>query len=170
MQPNQTVPIVKSRVRGRGHSDGSVVDIEQDGIERRGARSDSLGHITFLDADTRVLQGVFRDRAERPAVPLQDRRNQLGDDDKCFRRQNIERRPQGEPHSEPPDEDARPGQGARPATPQYTEGVLRAVRPARHQGLMAGRDDILAGVGSEGQLGSIGGPGPPEDNPGFHGI
>jgi hypothetical protein len=25
-------------------------------------------------------------------------------------------------------------------------------------------------VGSEGQLGSIGGPGPPEDNPGFHGI
>ena len=54
--------------------------------------------------------------------------------------------------------------------PSTAEGILRAVRPARHQALMAGRDEILAGVASERQLGAVGGPGSSEDNPGFHGI
>ena len=132
---------------------------------------DRDGHITFLDANPWVRRGWFASRAERSAIPLHDRGDQLGDHDKCVGRKNIESRPKREAHSETSDEDAGPGKGARAAAPQHGQRILRAVRPARHQALMAmAIMTILAGVAGQRQLGAVGGPGSSKDNPGFHGI
>ena len=77
------------------------------------------GHITFLDKNPRVLQGIIRRGAERPAIRIDHCRNELGYHHKCLSRQDIESRPQGEAHAESPDEDARPGQGCAPGgTPE----------------------------------------------------
>ena len=71
--------VVEAGIRGLRERGGAVVDIEQDGIEAgaRGAEEDRDVAERHLGAA--ILERSSREIGERAAVPLHDRRHELGD-------------------------------------------------------------------------------------------
>ena len=91
----------------RGEGGGTVVDVEQHRVEAPPARAQRGGDVADLDLDALSFSGWPASGPERPAVPLDHRRHQLGDDDGGVRRQHVERRAQREAHAEAADQHAR---------------------------------------------------------------
>ena len=60
---------------------GTVVHVEQNRLEAGDARPNDRRHVPVLDAYARVVERTAGERSERAAVPLDDRRDQFGDDD-----------------------------------------------------------------------------------------
>ena len=109
-----------------------------------------------------------RQRSERTAIPLDDGRQQLRDDDGAVLWQEIERRAKGEPHAEPADEHVGLLPAANPRESERRQRLFRAVHAARHQALAVRQDHVLAAAQRQRQFGAVRGARLAEQLPGFH--
>src|SRR5688572_21534830 len=100
--------VVEAGVGGGRERRRPVVHVEEDGVEsiRTGAqREPDVGH---FNPNTSISQRMRGERGERFAVPLDYRRDELGDGDDGVGGEQIEDRAQREAHAEPTHEDTRP--------------------------------------------------------------
>lgn len=99
---------VKSLITFDREAFGPVVDIEDNEVKRiLRSQPDHLGHITFKDRDSRVICGGAGELCQVGSIPLDDCGKHFRDDNLGARGQSVECGPQGEAHSETPDEDSR---------------------------------------------------------------
>jgi len=166
---NKTRRFIKPRVRRRGQRGRPVIHVEQHGVETAWARSQRHGDVTGFDAHARIVQRVPRQHTERSAIPFDNGRHQLDEEQVRGCWQDIEGGAKREAHAEAADEHMRPRQGAGATTAQHGERLFRAVDTTRHQALTAGPDDVLGCVADQRQLGAIGRPRSSENRPRLHG-
>ncbi len=91
---------VEPVVFGAEEAIGAIVDIEQDGIERR-AGGDGGAHVALVHGDARIVEALPVDGRER-AGPGDDGRHEFGHGDLRLGAEGGERRAQGEPMPRPP--------------------------------------------------------------------
>ena len=85
--------------------------------------ADDVGH---LNRTARIVEGAGEMRGHRPALPRDDRGDQLGDRDGRRRRGRVQRGAQREAHAEAADQDA----GAAPGETRAGESSERLLGPA----------------------------------------
>ena len=160
--------IVQAGVVGCREGGGTVVDVEEHRVEAPPARAQGGSDVADFDPDAFVFQRLTGERPERAAVPLDDGRHELGDDDGRGGREHVEGRSQGEAHAETADEHAR--LVAQPGVPaaERRQRFFGAVHAARHQRLAAREDHVLAPLTGEAHVLAVRGAGLTEQLPGPH--
>ena len=111
----------------------TVVDVEQNRVERRMAGPDQLADIAFVDAHARVRQAIAENLAHRTACPFDHCRHQLGDSDARVRPERSERGPQREAHAQSANQYSRRSSGSDPFARQCGERLLGPAEAAVHQ-------------------------------------
>ena len=150
-----TSVIVEAGIVRSGESGGTVVDVEQDGVELGAVRSEDKGDVIDFDADATVRERICGERGERAAIPVDDGGDDFGDDNERVGRKQIERGAQGETHAEAADEDGGLLQSGRAAAGERCQRFFRAVHAAGHEALAVGEDDVFVGATGELEDGAV---------------
>ncbi len=129
----QSPGIIKRVVGLADQAFRAVVDIEQDGVERRRFRCNHLDDIGAQDARARVVEAVAEDSGHRPLRPGDHGGHQLGHRDPRFRPQHREGCAQREAHAQPADQQMRRLDGFQPSAGQRRQRLLRSGEAAAHQ-------------------------------------
>ena len=115
----------------------AVVDIEQDGVERRGARCDHLDDVSAQNAGARIVEAVAEDFRHRPPRPGDHGGHQFRHRDPRLRPQHRERGAQRKAHAQPADQQMRRLDGFQSSTGQRRQRLLRSREAAAHQLVLA---------------------------------
>ena len=84
--------VVELVIGRRRERRGTVVHVQQYRVESAGVCTKHVADVPDIDPNTAVVQRVSCQRPERPAVPLDDRRHELGHRHHRVRREQIQRR------------------------------------------------------------------------------
>jgi hypothetical protein len=147
--------IVQTRIGCDRQRGGAVVDVEEDGIERRLARSQDLPHVDRLDLDAGIIERMARQRAENTTVPLDDGGYEFGDQNTRVRRKRVERRTYREAHTEASQQHVGTHQCSCALAAKDGKRFLRGRRAARHEALTVRENGELARMANKGQLRTI---------------
>ena len=140
---------VETGIGRSGEGVRAVVDVKQDGVEAVGAGGERDAHIRRFYLDAGVAERVPRQFAQGAAIPFDDGRDKLGDDDDCGGRQGVEGRAQGKAHAESADEHLGPRQRGSVRATEQSQGVFGVVHTARHQALAIGLNDVFTVAAAE---------------------
>lgn len=147
--------VIEAGVVGTSKSCGAVVDVQEHGVELEAPRAESDGDVIDLDAHACVFQGVTGEWSQGIAIPLDDRRGNLGYDDRGVRWEQIERRAERETHAEAPDKHARTRETAGLPAGERRERLFGSVHAAGHEALSIGKDDVLIAATDQLQDGTV---------------
>ena len=86
----QAAGAVQTCVRRGGERRRAIVDVEQDSVEASRVALQSRGDVRDVDGHARIVERVVGQRAQRSAVPLDHCGEQLRDDDRGRRRQEVQ--------------------------------------------------------------------------------
>ena len=82
--------VVEPGVAVLGERTRPVVDVEENRVEAGGAFPQRLRHVAERDLHAAIVERLFCQRRERPAIPGDDRLEQLRDDDDGARGELVE--------------------------------------------------------------------------------
>src|SRR6202022_1867074 len=82
----------------------TIIDIEQDRIERRGVRLNHVDDVRVADTGARIVKAIADDAGYGTARPRDDGRYKLGHHDPRFSSEHGERGAEREPHAQAADQ------------------------------------------------------------------
>ena len=124
--------------------------------------------VGFLNSHARIVEWLACERPERPAVPADDGRHELRDNDCRGRRQRVERRAQRKTHAEAADEDAWPGHSFDATAGERSQRVLRTVLVAPHERFAVGEEEERAVTTLQREPRAVRSCRLADEDPGFH--
>ena len=127
----ETAHAVKRGVARCGERVGTVIDVEQDRVERGLLAMYHRSDVLDAHLDTRIVERTVREVREWTAIPRDDLGDELGDRDLRFRPERSERSARGESHAEPAEQHVRIRWKAR--APERCERLLGLMHAAVHE-------------------------------------
>lgn len=130
----------------------AVVYIEQDRIKAIGVRPKNVPNVADHHMNAFVFERMIRQRSQRASIPFNDSGYEFGDGNVRIAREKVQCGPEGVTHAQTADQHGRPLQQSSAAGSERGESFFRPVRPARHEALAVGKNDVLVAAAREFQV------------------
>lgn len=140
---------VKPGVACGGECRGTIVDIEQHGIEVTSPRSEGNRDIRGFHAHSRVQQRMAGQWAKQAPIPLDDCGHQFAHHDGCAAGQKIEHGTQRKPHAESTDEHASSLDRTESLEGERGQLNLRIVQTAGHEHVPTAKNQVFRAAANE---------------------